>query len=639
MYLSRSPARSCRPLPARAFALHTSGTLRTSTLAPLVTAAALASTAALFAQTAPPGRTMSADELRPGMTGYGLTVFHGTTPERFPVEVVEVLHNARPQMDMILIRPTHPVLERAGTVAGMSGSPIYINDRLIGAYAYGWDFGRETIAGVTPIANMLAALHRPRRTPPGLIPGSQVPLPIVPPAETGGGATRRRSAWDALTGRGRVARAHVNTPYGQMVPLAVPFGVAGMSDGAIRYLAEAFEPFGIEPVQVGGAGRRNAPPPTGTPTRFENGGSISVDLIAGDISGASTGTVTYVQGNDVLAFGHPMMGLGEVAFPTSISRVAWVMASLRRSHKMAEPVRPMGALQDDRPFTIVVNQQGQAPTVPVHVHLNGNPGAPRNDWNVTVAYHRALFGRLVGSVVGTVLETAAGDSGDIAWTARSRVVTEGHGTLQFTDHGASAEGTGGITMGSLGATEALERLTDNPFEQVRIERVDVDIDLRWARDFYYLRSIALSRAEVDPGETVQLLVSLGQYAGAPVVRSVPVVIPREVAGREVELEVAPGGDVVPDLPEPESVSDLIRNISTTFPDDSLVVSMRLPGVGVTLRGRVLPNLPSSALDTLRPSVSTEGGDAFANVQRIVVPVNRLVLGRDRVRLHVRDVRQ
>jgi hypothetical protein len=544
-------------------------------------------------------------------------------------------------MDMILIRPTHPILERCGTVAGMSGSPIYINDRLIGAYAYGWDFGRETVAGVTPIANMVAELGRTRRTPPGLIPGSQVPLPIVPPADGAPASPRRRSAFDQSAERLRLARAPVNTQYGSLVPLSVPFAVAGMSDGALRYLADAFEPMGIVPVQSGGTGaRRRGTGPAATPAaHYANGGSVSINLLSGDIAGASTGTVTVADGGDVLAFGHPMMGLGEVALPAGLSRVAWIMASVRRSHKMAEPVADLGALQQDRPFTIVVNERGAAPTVPVRVQLHGTDGAPHTEWNVSVAYHRALFSRLVASVIGTVLETAAGDVGDVAWTVRSSVVTEGHGTLAFTDNGASAEGTGGMTVGSLQATDALERLTDNPFEQVRVTRVDVDVQLRWARDFYYVRSVALSRAEADPGETVQLVVTLAQYAGATVVRSIPLTVPRELAGRDVDIDITPGGETVPDVAEPEAIGDLIRNLTTSFPEDALVVSVRMPGQGVTLRGRALPDLPGSAFDALRPAVDTESGEPFANVRRTVVPVGRLVLGRDRVRLHVREIRQ
>ena len=191
----------------------------------------------------------------------------------------------------------------------------------------------------------------------------------------------------------------------------------------------------------------------------------------------------------------------------------------------------------------------------------------------------------------------------------------------------------------LGSTEAVDRLTDNPFEQVRIDRIDVDIDFRWSRDFDYIRSTALSRAEVDPGETVQLMVSLGQYGGAPVMRSIPIVVPREVAGREVEIEVSAGGETPGDQPEPERVEDLIRNITSSYPEDSLVVSIRMPGQGVMLRGRVLYDLPGSALDALRPAASTDTGEPFLNVRRSVVSVGRLVLGRDRVRLHVRDIRQ
>jgi hypothetical protein len=632
---------SAKPL-SRCAGSATLGLVRTQTVALVLTSAALISSAALWAQTPPRAtRTMSVDELRPGMRGYGLTVFQGVRPERFNVEVVDVLHGFRPGMDMVLVRPTHAVLERTGTVAGMSGSPIYINDRLIGAYAYGWDFGRETVAGVTPIANMFADLRRPRRTPPGMLPGTQVPIPLVPPAPAGSGARpARRTTFDAAMSQIQLARGPVNTAHGALVPLSVPLSVAGMSDGAVRYLTASLEPFGVLPLQAGGTGRRpGTPPPAGTPDHFEPGGSISVDLIAGDISGASTGTVTWVQGPEVLAFGHPMMGLGEIAMPTSISRVAWINANLRRSHKMAEPVRPLGALEGDRPSTIIVNERGTAPTIPMRVRVAGPGVTGRTEWNVTLAYHRALISRLYAAVVGSVLETVVGDNTDAAWTIRSRVVSRDRGTLAFTDHGASSEGTGGLSMGSIGATEAVDRLTDNPFEQVMLTRIDVDVELRWARDFYYVRNVALSREEVDPGETVQLMVSLGQYNGRPVVRAVPIPIPRDVAGRDVEIEVAPGGETVPDLAEPESITDLIRNVTTSYPEDALVVSMRMPGQGVLLRGRTIGNLPSSALDVLRPSASTDGGEAFANVRRIVVPMGRLMLGRDRIRLRVREVRQ
>lgn len=601
-----------------------------------LSATGLVSAALAIAQSVPTPRTISVDELRPGMRGYGLTVFSGTRPERFEVEVVGTLRNFRPRQDLVLIRTTHPILQRANTVGGMSGSPIYVDDKLVGAYAYGWEFGNEPIAGVTPIANMIAELARPRRTPPGMIPGYTVPVPIAGPSE-GPAPGRRQTALDSVASQLRLARAPVATPFGSLAPLSVPLNVAGMSNGAVRFLSDALEPMGITPMQAAGTGAQQ--PPANAPTHYEPGGSVSVQLISGDISGAGTGTVTWVRGPEVLGFGHPMMELGEVALPTALSRVSWILSSSRRSFKIAEPIRPLGALVQDRPSTIIVDERASAPTVPMHVRITGNDGAPQNDWNVQVSLHRALFARLCGSVVATVLETAAGDHSDAAYTITSRVHTRDKGVLEFTDVGATLSGPGAISPLSMSFFDAVDRLTDNPFQPVRVDRVDVEVNLRWRRDLYYVRNVSLSRAEADPGQTVQLHVSLGQYAAAPITRTIPIEVPRDLAGREMEIEVMPGGEVVPDLPEPESIDDLVRNLTVSYPDDALVVVVRMPGQGALVRGRALYNLPGSAFDALRPGTSTDGAEPLSNVRRTVVPLGRIVIGRDRVRLRVRDLRQ
>ncbi len=618
--------------------MYTQSTVRTTyLLLSTLTVGALAFATIAVAQSTSPTRTIAVDDLRPGMRGYGLSVFSGTRPERFDVEVVGTLHNFRPRQDLVLIRTTHPILQRANTVGGMSGSPIYVDDKLVGAYAYGWEFGNEAIAGVTPIANMLSELARPRRTPAGMIPGMGPSIGAGAPigANT---ENRRNATLDATRSRMLATREPVNTPHGLLTPLAVPLAVAGMSNGAIRYLSEAFEPLGIVPLQAAGTGTPGRIP-AGTPEHYEAGGSVSVQLISGDISSAGTGTVTHVQGPMVLGFGHPMLELGEVLLPTALSRVSWILSSSRRSFKIAEPIRALGALQQDRPSTIIVDERVTAPTVPVRVTLRGNDGAPQNEWNVQVAWHRALFPRLVGGVVMTVLETAAGDNADVAYTSTARVQTQDYGTLEFTDVGVSPNGPAAISPGSLSYFDAIERLTENAFTTVRVTRVDVDVQLRWRREFYYVRNIALSQSEVDPGTTVQLLVSMGQYGEAPVTRTVPLEVPRELAGREMDIEVSAGGETTPDLAEPESIGDLVRNLTTNYPDDSLVVTVRMPGQGVTLRGRAVYHLPGSAFDALRPGASSDGGDPLPNVRRTVIPMGRVVTGRDRVRLRVRDLRQ
>jgi hypothetical protein len=622
--------------------IHTRGPLRHSTLSLVTIAGALAASGALFAQsrqaTAPPN-IMPIAEVRPGMRGYGLTVFRGTRPERFDIEVIDVLHNFRPHMDAVLIRTPHPVLDRSSSVAGMSGSPIYINDRLVGAYAYGWEFGREPIAGVTPIDAMLAEMRRPRRAPPGLIPGSQIPIQINPPSE----ARDARAAalgsfvtdpWGALTDRARERNAPVATPYGTLVPAATPLIVGGVGARALQRLTEAFEPFGILPVQAGGSS--TTAPSSDTPAHFEDGGAIAVRMIQGDISGNITGTVTHVRGNQLVAFGHPMMDMGETAMPAALARVAWIMASERRSFKVSEAVRDLGAVVQDRPTTIVVDEQGSAPTIPVRVRIRGVDGAPHTDWNARVAAHRGWASRLAAVVLESALETTAADEGDVAWTVRSRVEVRGRGPVEFTEHGASASGLGG--MGPPLAADFMARLMDNAFGVLPVDRVDFEVELHWARDFAWVRNVALTRAEVDPGQSVELRVNLSRYGEPGETRAVRVEIPRELAGRDVDIEVAAGNETFQDVAEPESMNDLIRNLTSRFPDDALVVTIKMPGQGVAVRGRVVQNLPSSALDLLRPGASTDGADPVSNFRRVVVPIGRVVVGRDRVRLRVREVR-
>lgn len=592
----------------------------------------VAAAGALLAQVPAPAlpgvETMAVEDVRPGMRGYGLTVFRGTRPERFDVEVLDTIHNFRPRMDLILIRPTHPTLEHAGTVGGMSGSPIYIDGKLIGAYAYGWEFGRDPVAGVTPIASMIAEMRRPRRTPAGMIPGTGAPFEIAP-------SPAPRARWETLSRNALAARAPVPTSYGPLVPAMTPMAVTGMGARAMEHLAEALSPFGVVPLQGAGGGGTQRPP-ADAPVRYENGGAVGVRMAQGDVTSNITGTVTLVTPSGVLAFGHPMMGLGETAFPAAVARVMWILASERRSFKMSEPVRTLGALVTDRGPVVVVDERATAPTVPMRVSIRGVDGAPHPDWNVTLAGQRPMTTRLAASVLESALEDTANDMAEAAWTVRSRVFLRGREPLEFTDHGSGVEGV--RTPPVPGGFEVLTRVVDNAFGTVPVERIEVDLTMRWQRDFAYVRAVTAGVTEVDPGGAVDLRVQLGRYGAGPEVRTVRLDVPRELAGRELDVEVAGGNDVVPDLPEPESLDDLLRNVSTRFPDDALVVSVRMPGQGVTLHGRVIPNLPGSAFDALRPSVGTESGEPFQNYRRTVVPVGRVVLGRDRVRLRVREVR-
>ncbi|MBW1876583.1 MAG: hypothetical protein JRI98_14775 [Deltaproteobacteria bacterium] len=368
------------------------------------------------------------DEIRPGMKGYGLSVFKGTAPERFDVEVIDVLHNFRPNQDMILIRTPHPLLNRARGVAGMSGSPIYLDGRLAGAYAYGWSFGSDPVVGVTPIASMLAELKRPVRL--DMFPGAK-PLPNGPRAESTKlppsnerfaglppfHGQREVSAFSAIRALGK-RRAAVQAPVG-LHRATTPIMLGGLHDSVAHMLAKELEPLGFVATQssVGGSSK-------GGPTRFEPGGAVAVELARGDISITGVGTVTYVgKGGRTLAFGHPMMEAGASGLPTATARVLHILVSESRSFKMAEAGQPLGTMVQDRQPAIVIDPNIEPARIPVRVKVNGVEGAPKTEWNVEVASHRVLTPSIVYGVIANAVKSTASDATDVIFRARSVLST------------------------------------------------------------------------------------------------------------------------------------------------------------------------------------------------------------------------
>lgn len=448
--LLSSPAKMLRPASSTSVAL---GLLLGAALSAVV-AWGVGSSDAEAGTERPTTDIMPLADVKPGMKGYGLTVFRGTTPEKFDVEVIATLRNFRPNQDLILIKtPNHPRLDAARTVAGMSGSPIYLNGKMIGAYAYGWTFGAEPIAGVTPIERMLEDYRRP--VPPQLAPRGRSPLPQAPRAE--GPSTRSTELRSAHLFRGdpmkydlgehakqveaRVASALGTTSAATttLTPASTPLLVGGASPGAMALATKLLGPMGMDPLQAGGGGA--AAPAADAPTSFVDGGAIGVQLLRGDVSMMGLGTVTRVMGDKLVAFGHPMMGGGLSDFPTAIAKVHWILASQNRSFKIGEPTRALGSLVNDRQASIVVDAKRVAPTFPIRVRIDGAPGAPKTDWNMIASHDPFMAPMITAMGIGSALETTAAERNDMTWRATSKVQIAGFGTISFEDFGAGFGGS------------------------------------------------------------------------------------------------------------------------------------------------------------------------------------------------------
>ena len=579
---------------------------------------------------------MPMSEVKVGMKGYGLTVFRGTEPERFEVEVLGTIRRFRPHQDLVLIKTVHPRLEVAKVVAGMSGSPVYLNGRMIGAYAYGWQFGAEPIAGVTPIQSMLDEMARPL---PIMKPLPGAPIADATPAQ--GTSYQGDAGRYDLRDHARQLAAHAAAPSGStqgasLVPVATPILLGGLGDRAAKVARDLFEPLGLDAVQGTGAGTAAD---ADAPKHYVNGGAIGVQLVTGDISAMGLGTVTRVEGDKLVAFGHPMMNGGVGAMPTAVAKVLWILASLGRSFKLGEAVRPLGALVNDRQAAIVVDEKSNAPSFPATVEITGVNGAPHTNWSFTIAHDKFMSPSFVALAVGSAIEATTSERRDVTWHATTEITTTGFGTIKIEDGGVAVGGTPDADDWSRSrAVQAIGSILNNAWQTVHVEKVKTKFDVRFARDSFRLRGVDAVADVIDAGQPATLRLHLVPFSGPEEHKIIEVPIPRELAGKEVDIELAPGYAESPDLPAPEKLADLVANLPRRFyPLDSVVASIKLAEHGVAFQGQVASRLPPGALDILRPASDTKAPEPFVSYVRTAIPIHRLLDGKDHVKVRIRPV--
>ncbi len=580
----------------------------------------------------PPPAIMPLADVRPGMVGQALTVFQGTKPEPFKVRVVSVMRNFLPKQDVILIRAEDPRVEFSGIVAGMSGSPVYIDGKLVGAVAYAWSFAKEPLGGVTPIESMLAERRRPRRVSREYFAAGDAGVPRLP-------ANLRASApHDAFGAPDALSRGLGLPPMGpaaatgepRLMRASVPLSVSGFAPRTVAELADELRPSGLVPLQAGG-GRRPGPPAAG---HVEAGSAIGVELVRGDMSTVATGTVTYLNGGDVLAFGHPLFGMGEVYLPLVDAEIHAFLPSLSNSFKMSSPLNEVGTLIQDRPSCIVGDLDARSTMLPVDVRVAG-PGVEPRLFHAEIARNRRLTPMLASMVVGNAIADAEPDVTDMVVTVTSKVGVKGFAPLELRDQIFSAEGVSSHALASSRGLRAMGELLFNPFEPVVLDRMDVDVRVEYRRDVAEIVGISLPSQDIHAGDTVDLRVTMRPYAGAEYVETVPVIIPRSVGGQTIKIEVSTGAAVKPDVPEAESLPVYIDNLRKSFSASAIVVTLQTPDDGASLRGRLISGLPASALDTLRPGNQTRRADAYHIADRTIFPARQLVSGKEELTIAIK----
>ena len=596
---------------------------------------------------------MKVEDVKAGMKGYGLTVLRGTKPERFDVEIISTLHNFQPGQDLFIVKTDHPRLEVARTVAGMSGSPIYIDGKMIGAYAYGWFFNVEPIAGVTPIQNMLDDLRRP--IPPELVPGPKRGNPL--PVGSGGKASEKRQQLALHRYHGKPLeydlRKHATQVAEHASPkLAAPAGAGlapastdvmagGLSPKALKLATDLFAKSGLNVLQAGGGGGSRVYK-NETGGKFVDGGAINVQLVRGDISLAGLGTVTHVVGEKLVAFGHPMIGGGVERLPTALGYVHWILSTHNRSFKLGEPISPLGTLINDRQASIVVDTSENAPMFPMSINIEGALVSPdtKTKWNMEVSHDQFFAPSFVAIGMGSALETTTSERNDMTWRAKSKVHVKGHGVMEFQDFGAGNRvpvGPSDVARGQM--LRAVGAVLNNPWEMGELERVEMSVKVMHKRDVMFLRGAQVLESEIEVGSPARIKLTLQPYQGERTSRIIEVPIDKKLVGKEVRIRIQPGYSVDRAVPAPENFADLVRVLPKMgFPAETIIASYTIPGEATAaFEGHLAHRLPPGVVDVLRPTTTSVQPTLFGSVKQTVIPSQGFIIGQDNVRVKVRDV--
>ncbi len=523
-----------------------------------------------------PAKMMRASEVRRGMIGECWTVFHGVEISKFKVEILGVLPGNIVTEPMIVFRAIEgPLVERNCPVAGgMSGSPVFVDGRLIGAVAYTFHFEKEPAGGITPIEAMIR--------------GTGGKVSFVPqPVRIGG---RTYTAW---------APGPSEDPHTLAAsPALSPIYVTTASPRAMKLVEKIIGSLGFDALP--GAGRREP-----VPVEFGPGAGCGLQLCGGDVSVYTFGTVTWREGDEILAFGHPFMQQGELSIPMTTVYITDVIPNYKRSDKMGSLMDVIGAILRDSPWAIAGRVGAKAPTIPAVVRVVDETRDRSRTFSLVLCRNRRWTAAGALAAALECMDWAYHGTGrpgvaEVSYTIRG----EKGAVLRRTDIFASESDPAAEVGAELDA--ALRSFLYNRFEPQNIRELRVDVHLRAERRLAYLQRVWVDEPYARAGEEVTLHLELKPVGEKPVVRTVKIKMPWELPKSSVNI-AAGGGEAALSLreqlglfvPDFKSFDAMLRFAEALERNNELVVLVSLPRTGLAVDETALPHLPQSVADLLK----------------------------------------
>ncbi len=572
------------------------------------------------------------DEVREGMKGIGKTVFQGTAIEEFDVEILGVLKNSAPKQDMIMARVSGGPLARTGVMQGMSGSPVYIDGRLLGAVAFAFNFSKDPIAGIQPISQMVDILNENNTD----VAGSGGAFPLESPRAyvnklmvglgAGDGIEKYLFPQSWMSNNPVVASLQA----GGMTQIRTPLSISGVSPVAIRQFSGLFEAFGFSPVQGGGsasAASISAAPATG----IQPGDSINAELVRGDISVSANGTVTHVDGDKVYAFGHPFMSTGPTDVPMSKGYVITLIPSVSTSFKVAVPLEVVGAFKQDRATGIYGKLGESARMIPVRVDVRTSRNETER-YEFEIVNDRFLTPFMMNFTVFNAILASERGLGESTLQITGRIHLAGGEKVEI-DH-AFAGDMNGPARATIATVAPITYLLSSGSSDLVIDSVELEIVSIDRKRSAILSALTVDRTEVHAGDAVGLTAHLRTAGGDEFIEKYSVEIPIGLAPGRVQLLVGDGVTMTTSELQrapsgaPRDLAQIIRELNKLRKTDRLYVKLLSAVPGVVIAGEELPSLPPSMIammQTGRSSDRNTSGTRSSAVGEFELPASDYVI--------------
>jgi hypothetical protein len=541
-------------------------------------------------------------DIRPGQHGTGRTVFSGSRVEDFQVEILGVLENIGPRQSIILARLSGGPLAQTGVMQGMSGSPVYIDGKLIGAVALGFELAKEPICGIRPIEEMLRVEPEPKQ--------QRASLDAGPRGQFLSGETR-------------------------ITEIATPVSFSGFTAATLEHFAPQLRLLGMDPRQgVSGGGR--LPEALGDPKKLEPGSMISVQLLSGDMNVGADGTVTMIDGKKIYAFGHRLLAAGGTELPFARSEVLALLPALSSSFKISQPREWMGTITEDRNSAISGLTGQRARMIPIEIKMGADT------YRMGMIQDRVLTPLVAQMAVFSAIDATARTVGAASYTVRGQINFDS-GSIKL-DNVYSGD-VSVSTSASLGIATPLSYALASGFDALKLKNIALEIGTLDQRRQMQIADIVAPR-RVRPGEEIEITVVLSGENGVETTRKVRYRVPvgaeagplyltagDATSANFVDLQAASGAA----FRSPAQVLDMLNGLRT---NTSAYLRIWRAGPTYNVEGRDLPDPPASVAMILGrtqpggPNALNVRGAEIAEIE--VASGGSVVTGSKTIQIEVRE---